>query len=65
MVADWYDAAFYAASPTTNPKGPANGERYGGRGGGYRSESTWQRVSARDWYDLTDTGKAIGFRCAR
>jgi formylglycine-generating enzyme required for sulfatase activity len=65
MVADWYEATFYAASPAANPKGPASGTRYGGRGGGYRSESEWQRVSARDWYDLTDTGTSLGFRCAR
>ena len=64
MIADWYDATFYAASPTADPQGPASGERYGGRGGGFKSESTWQRVSARDWYDKTDSGKSLGFRCA-
>lgn len=65
MVADWYEATFYAASPAADPKGPASGNRYGGRGGGFRSDSTWQRTSARDWYDLTDTGASLGFRCAR
>jgi formylglycine-generating enzyme required for sulfatase activity len=65
MVADWYDAGFYAVSPAANPTGPANGTRYAGRGGGYKSEAIWQRASARDWYDLTDSGPSLGFRCAR
>lgn len=65
MVADWYDANFYASSPATDPKGPATGTRYGGRGGGLKSDATWQRTSARDWYDQTDAGSSLGFRCAR
>jgi formylglycine-generating enzyme required for sulfatase activity len=65
MVADWYDASFYAASPSANPTGPGDGTKYSGRGGGFKSESTWQRASARDWYDLTDAGRSLGFRCAR
>lgn len=65
MVADWYDASYYASSPSSNPTGPSQGTRYGGRGGGYKSEEVWQRTSARDWYDLTDAGKSLGFRCAR
>ena len=65
MVADWYDVAFYQVSPKDNPTGPAAGNRYGGRGGGYKSESVWQRASSRDWYDLTDAREPLGFRCAR
>jgi formylglycine-generating enzyme required for sulfatase activity len=65
MVADWYDAGFYATSPKDNPTGPATGTRYGGRGGGYKSDPVWQRASARDWYDLTDASEPLGFRCAR
>ncbi|HWZ91648.1 MAG TPA: SUMF1/EgtB/PvdO family nonheme iron enzyme [Polyangiaceae bacterium] len=64
MVSDWYDASYYATSPTSDPPGPASGTRYGGRGGGFKSEATWQRASKRDWYDLTDSGAALGFRCA-
>jgi hypothetical protein len=47
-----------------NPTGPATGTRYGGRGGGYLSAEVWQRASDRDVYDLTDSFKALGFRCA-
>jgi len=65
MVADWYAAAYYATSPATDPKGPTSGSRYVGRGGGYRSEAVWQRASVRDWYDLSDASKPLGFRCAR
>jgi formylglycine-generating enzyme required for sulfatase activity len=36
-----------------------------GRGGGYKSAAEWQRGSARDWYDVTDSNEALGFRCAR
>lgn len=64
LVADWYDAAYYATSPASDPTGPASGTRVGGRGGGFKSEATWQRASKRDWYDLTDSGAALGFRCA-
>jgi len=65
MVADWYGAEYYAASPASDPKGPATGNRYVGRGGGYRSEAVWQRASVRDWYDLSDAVSPLGFRCAR
>jgi iron(II)-dependent oxidoreductase len=64
MVADYYDAHYYADSPTDDPTGPANGTRYGGRGGGYKSETVWQRASKRDWYNFDDEGSALGFRCA-
>jgi len=65
MVADWYDAAYYAESPNVDPTGPASGDRYGGRGGGFRSDATWQRTSKRDWYDLEDAGASLGFRCVQ
>ncbi len=64
MVADWYDATFYQASPMSDPTGPATGTRYVGRGGGYKSEAVWQRASSRDWYDLSDWSEPLGFRCA-
>jgi len=65
MVEDWYDATYYQTAPNTDPKGPAKGDRYVGRGGGYKSKAVWQRASSRDWYDTYDQGKALGFRCAR
>lgn len=65
MVADYYDASYYADSPTDSPTGPETGTRLGGRGGGYKSETVWQRASKRDWYDTSDEGAALGFRCAQ
>ena len=65
MVADWYDASYYESSPAMDPPGPSSGEKYVGRGGGYRSEAPWLRASKRDWYDLTDSAASLGFRCAR
>jgi formylglycine-generating enzyme required for sulfatase activity len=65
MVADWYDAKFYATSPASDPHGPQAGTRYVGRGGGYDSEAIWQRTAARDWYDIADSVEALGFRCAQ
>lgn len=65
MIADWYDPAYYQRAPTTNPTGPESGTRFGGRGGGFKSEATWHRASKRDWYVATDAGASLGFRCAR
>jgi formylglycine-generating enzyme required for sulfatase activity len=65
MVADRYDEAYYASSPASDPQGPGSGERYVGRGGGFKSDSKFIRASKRDWYDLTDAGASLGFRCAR
>jgi formylglycine-generating enzyme len=65
MVADWYDEAYYAASPDSDPPGPDSGTRYVGRGGGYKSDNKYLRTSKRDWYDVTDQAPSLGFRCAR
>jgi iron(II)-dependent oxidoreductase len=65
MIADWYDASYYAESPDTDPTGPETGSRFGGRGGGFLSDPIWQRASKRDWYNQTDAGASLGFRCAR
>jgi formylglycine-generating enzyme required for sulfatase activity len=65
MVADWYSNVYYQTSPNVDPMGPDSGKVYGGRGGGYLSAAIWQRASSRDWYDLSDTAKSLGFRCAR
>lgn len=65
MVADWYDATYYQSSPTADPVGPSTGNRYVGRGGGFKSLPLWQRASSRDWYDTYDTGDRLGFRCAK
>jgi formylglycine-generating enzyme required for sulfatase activity len=65
LVADFYDEGYYADSPAADPKGPATGKRYSGRGGGFKSDADFVRASKRDWYDPTDTAPSLGFRCAR
>ncbi len=65
MLYDWYDAAYYQSAPSVDPQGPAVGDRYVGRGGGFKSKPVWQRASSRDWYDTYDQGNALGFRCVR
>jgi iron(II)-dependent oxidoreductase len=65
MVSDFYAATYYAESPSEDPTGPADGNRYGGRGGGFESDADWLRSTKRDWYDLDDAGTSLGFRCAR
>jgi formylglycine-generating enzyme required for sulfatase activity len=67
-VADVYDEAYYATSPETDPRGPAANaqgtSKYGGRGGGWRSEPVWQRTSSRDLYEVDYVKDSLGFRCA-
>jgi sulfatase modifying factor 1 len=65
LVADIYDAAYYESSPPSDPHGPTKGTRYSGRGGGFKSPADYLRTSKRDWYDTTDAGASLGFRCAR
>jgi formylglycine-generating enzyme required for sulfatase activity len=65
FVSDWYSPTYYEASPSTDPQGPETGTRFGGRGGGFRSDAEYQRASKRDYYDPPDQGAALGFRCAR
>jgi formylglycine-generating enzyme required for sulfatase activity len=66
-VADVYDPQYYAASPANDPPGPVRNQdsRFGGRGGGWRSEAVWQRASARDLYEWDYYKDSLGFRCAK
>jgi len=64
MVADLYSSTYYETSPSENPTGPASGDQYGGRGGGFKSDADYLRASKRDWYDFDDEAASLGFRCA-
>ncbi len=44
---DWYDAAYYAASPIENPQGPAHGVRRSSKGGAWRHQIKFSRCAAR------------------
>lgn len=62
--ADWYSPAYYAESPSRNPKGPDTGERRVLRGG------TWYRAAhtlrnAERVSDFPENSlNVVGFRCA-
>jgi sulfatase modifying factor 1 len=45
--ADWYDPAWYAASPAVDPQGPAHGVRRASRGGAWRHHIKFSRCAAR------------------
>jgi sulfatase modifying factor 1 len=44
---DWYDAGYYAKSPSDSPLGPAQGVRRASRGGAWRHSVKFTRVTAR------------------
>jgi formylglycine-generating enzyme required for sulfatase activity len=63
-VADWYDLAYYASSPTQNPLGPDLGLRKVFRGGSWGYPAAFMRVSVRARNRPTYAGFNVGFRCA-
>lgn len=64
-VADWFDAKFYATSPETAPKGPADGMQKVLRGGDWSLPPTFLPTYKRhrEMPDVCTT--AIGFRVVR
>jgi formylglycine-generating enzyme len=44
---DWYEPAYYAASPADNPQGPSYGTRRASRGGAWRHHIKFARCAAR------------------
>ena len=63
-VADFYDAAYYAVSPTIDPQGPDAGEYHVKRGGSFMGDQQTVRASYR--VEGFPVGLAnLGFRCAR
>jgi formylglycine-generating enzyme required for sulfatase activity len=63
--ADWYDDAFYAVSPTTNPRGPAHGTRRVSRGGAWRHADPWSPVAHRSSLPPNLRYSDYGLRLAR
>ena len=63
---DWYDPAYYATSPASDPEGPATGEEKVQRGGSYFTFTFGLRSSFRgNFLDPSLKGRDIGFRVAR
>lgn len=64
-VNDWFSDTYYSQSPTSNPPGPASGEKRVLRGGSWLSDAHNVR-SANRGRAAPDTRLGdIGFRCAR
>jgi formylglycine-generating enzyme required for sulfatase activity len=64
-VSDWYDASYYATSPTTDPQGPATGMHRVRRGGTFRYVVPFLRCSNRGDMDPPGATPNLGFRCVR
>ncbi|MFW5628798.1 MAG: SUMF1/EgtB/PvdO family nonheme iron enzyme [Candidatus Cloacimonadaceae bacterium] len=63
---DWFDEAYYANSPSDNPKGPDSGEYRVLRGGYWNERKIHCRVSARSYHPYPFvTGFGNGFRVCR
>ena len=63
-VNDWYDSAYYAASPERNPQGPDSGVRRVFRGGSWGYLPAFLRTGDRARNRPTYAGFNVGFRCA-
>lgn len=64
-VADFYQADYYAAAPSTNPPGPAAGGERSVRGGSYLDTADSLAGYTRLHADPLHRDPDIGFRCAR
>ena len=60
--ADWYDAEYYAKSPTNDPGGPATGEERVYRGGGWFNCTRGCRSASRSGGLPENRNLTLGFR---
>ncbi len=63
--ADWFDPNYYARSPIENPAGPPSGEFRVLRGGSFRFNPAWLRISYRMYRQPGFRNPGYGCRCAR
>lgn len=62
---DYYDAGYYAVSPSTNPKGPSSGTDHVVRGGSYDVTADFCGIAIRRGNKPSFSGITYGFRCAK
>lgn len=67
---DWYQVDYYAQSPTTDPRGPGQGEKKVLRGGAFSSSAesccSWTRYCDEPGFaDACVASDDCGFRCVR
>jgi len=63
-VAGWYDANYYANSPSSNPQGPGSGQYRVLRGGSWNNDGGDIRSANRGGFDPSLIFNRVGFRCA-
>ncbi|MPZ50884.1 MAG: SUMF1/EgtB/PvdO family nonheme iron enzyme [Dehalococcoidia bacterium] len=59
---DWYGADYYAESPEESPQGPRTGKRRSSRGGSWRHQLKFNRLSSRSSLDPSFCYNDYGFR---
>ncbi len=64
-VNDWFDGAYYANSPVSNPQGPSGGVNRSLRGGGWDTLSDFYPSAYRSRNNPGYSSNDTGFRCAR
>jgi sulfatase modifying factor 1 len=64
-VADWYDEAYYARSPVSDPPGPDAGSVRVRRGGSWHTWSLYARCSYRNWNSAQTRYTLVGMRLLR
>ena len=59
---DWYAADYYSVSPEAAPRGPRQGKRRASRGGSWRHQVKFNRLSSRSSLDPAFRYNDYGFR---
>lgn len=62
LCQDWYDDHYYQVSPQYNPMGPSSGTRRVSRGGMYRANRFYCRVTFRESEDISRGSNHFGLR---
>jgi len=62
---DWYGAAYYSSSPTSNPQGPSSGSYRAVRGGAWNFGASNMRAAGRGYVEPYISYSTHGFRCAK
>ena len=62
LCQDWYDEHYYQVSPQYNPMGPSSGTRRVSRGGMYRANQFYCRVTFRESENISRGSNHFGLR---
>jgi formylglycine-generating enzyme required for sulfatase activity len=62
---DWYDENYFSQITLRNPQGPQSGRYKTIRGGSWVDNPLHKRVTNRVWFEPSERGNYIGFRCVK